>query len=109
MTELRCFFEGWPDVGPCDGRLIKAHLIKRQTLTREGYGRLIHDRRTWVPCCGGPQGNAGHHGRLDGGQLRIPREKLPKGFVDLMGELGLSWCVAKHYGESRSARLGARV
>jgi hypothetical protein len=92
---VTCFFAGWPGAGPCDGRLIKAHLIPRQLLRREypdgavqyvtaegrtwarwrhgnpfgeGYRtlkQLIDDERCWIPCCGGPMGPSGHHGQLD--------------------------------------------
>lgn len=30
-----CFFAGWPGAGPCDGALIRAHLVPRQLLRRE--------------------------------------------------------------------------
>jgi hypothetical protein len=56
--------------------------------------------------CGGPQGNAGHHGQMDHSRsLRIGIERLPTEFMDLMGELRLTWWVVKHYGRPRSARL----
>lgn len=32
---LVCFFRGWPGAGPCDGWLIRAHLVPRQLLKRE--------------------------------------------------------------------------
>ena len=88
MTD-RCFFEGWPGAGPCDGRLIRAHIVPRSLLKSSFYygvvledgawrklGRtedrydlehrslqdLVDDERSWVPCCGGMVGLAGHHG-----------------------------------------------
>lgn len=35
MSRPACFFKGWPGAGPCDGALIRAHLIPRQLLKRE--------------------------------------------------------------------------
>jgi hypothetical protein len=31
-----CWFKGLPDAGPCEGRLVKCHLVKQQVLKREG-------------------------------------------------------------------------
>jgi hypothetical protein len=105
---MTCFFVDWPDAGPCSGQLIRAHLVKRQVLRREGHQPAINDPRSWIPVCGGPQGNGGHHGMLDNSRtLRLTRDDLPEGFVELMGELDMLWYLDKHYGESRSARLGA--
>jgi hypothetical protein len=125
----RCFFADW-DVGPCDGQPIRAHLIAQQTLKREfphgavldyptwrPIGRtedrydlqhwplkvMLDDPRSWVPCCGGPTGIGGHHGQLDGLQLRIPLERLPEGFVAFCEELGLGWYVTRQYGEAARA------
>jgi hypothetical protein len=105
-----CFFAtGWPDAGPCDGRLIRAHLVRQQVLTREGHDAARFDPRSWIWCCGGPgYGNAGHHGMLDNGQLRIGIERLPEPFLELMRELSMTWFVVKHYGVPRSARLEQR-
>lgn len=98
-----CFFANWLGAGECDGWLIRAHLVKRQVLEREGHGALIDDPRTWVLCCGGPQGNGGHHGMLDNSRkLRIPREKLPTEFIELMEAIGMGWYLDKHFGEPRS-------
>jgi hypothetical protein len=120
-----CFFDGQ---GSCDGALIRAHLIPRQLLRREfphgalfddGRWRkatryedrydlphrnttdLINDTRTWVPCCGGPQGNAGHHGQLDGCKLRIERHQLPSAVEEFATELGLTWFIERQYPSER--------
>jgi hypothetical protein len=103
-TEPRCFFADW-DVGPCDGQLVRAHLVKRQALRRAGHAEAITDPRSFVWCCGGPQGNGGHHGKLDSGQLRVGIERLPLGFVELMRELSMTHYIVKFYGRPRSARL----
>jgi len=103
--EPRCFFADWEDTGPCNGQLVRAHLVKQQVLTREGHDEARFDPRSWIPVCGGPQGNAGHHGKLDGGQIRMGIERLPDGFLELMAELSMTWYVVKHYGTPRSARL----
>lgn len=101
MTDLRCFFHHWPGAGECDGQLIRAHLIPQQTLRREcgkGWRALADDARSWVPCCGGPTGIGGHHGRLDHSRtLRIPFDALPFGFVQFCEEIGLGWYVTRTY------------
>lgn len=110
---VTCFFKGWPGAGPCDGRLIAAHLIPKQLLRREvcsartsgssgrwpvtvdqraELARILWDPRVIVPCCGGPTGIGGHHGKLDAAAirpLRIPREKLPDGLEEYVEALDL--------------------
>lgn len=126
-----CFFKGWPGAGPCDGALIRAHLIPRQLLKREfPHGvffdderwvkaarcddryevphrpleALCRDPRGWVPCCGGPMGPGGHHGMLDVSRtLRVPRGRLPAGLEEFAAELGLSWWLDRTYGEREAA------
>jgi hypothetical protein len=126
-----CFFRGVPGAGPCDGALIRAHLVPRQLLKREfphgvvlddhGWRRLSRyedrydlehrtledlclDPRCWVPCCGGPMGNGGHHGMLDQSRtLRIPRVELPAVVESFARELGLSAWLDREYGEAASA------
>lgn len=86
-----------PDV-PCEGRLIRAHLIPRQLLRREGHRDAIEDPRTWVWACGGALGVGGHHGMLDySRQLRVPLERLPAGVVEIAAELGLTWWLEREY------------
>lgn len=45
-----CFFKGRPGAGPCDGALIRAHLIPRQLLKREfPHGASWQEREgRWV-------------------------------------------------------------
>jgi hypothetical protein len=111
----RCFLKDFSD-RPCDGRLVKAHLISRQFLRRELMDRTmlsmapradceravdakIADPRSWVWACGGPMGNAGHHGMLDASRtLRIPRDRLPAGLEEFAEELGLTWYLCREYG-----------
>jgi hypothetical protein len=49
-----CFFKGWPGAGPCDGALIRAHLLPRQLLKREfPQGVAFCDERgRWVDARG---------------------------------------------------------
>lgn len=88
---------------PCEGALIRAHLIPRQLLLRElaaeESAAAIEDRRSWVPACGGIMGNAGHHGMLDTARtLRVPRDDLPRGLEELAAEVGLTWWLEREYG-----------
>jgi hypothetical protein len=83
---------------PCDGQLVRCHLIPRQILRREGHADLIDDRRTWVPGCGGPTGIGGHHGELDSSRrLRIPIWDIPTETLLLAEEIGLGWWIEREY------------
>jgi hypothetical protein len=88
--------------GPCDGRLVRAHLIPKQLLRRE---RLFEwDPRVWVPVCGGPTGIGGHHGQLDHSRtLRIPREKLPAFVEQFADDNGIGWYLDREYGPKEMA------
>lgn len=98
----RCWLAALPDAGPCDGRLVRCHLISQQVLRREvgrGWRKVADDPRSWVWGCGGPTGVGGHHGRLDYSRsLRIPRELLPPAVEELGAELGLGWWLDRTYG-----------
>lgn len=84
---------------PCDGRLIRAHLIDKQVLKRfADSGRLIEDQRSFVLACGGPTGCSGHHGHFDySRRLRVPFSALPKGTIELAAEIGLDWWLERTY------------
>lgn len=83
--------------GPCDGRLVKAHLIPKQMLKRERIDPW--DSRVWVPMCGGPTGLGGHHGCLDHSRtIRIPRDALPVQLEVFAAEHGLTWWLEREYG-----------
>lgn len=83
---------------PCSGRLIKAHLIPRQLLKREGHARWIDHAATWVWACGGICGSTGHHGMMDASRtLKIPYENLPPGTIALAEVLGLSYWLHREY------------
>lgn len=85
--------------GHCSGRLVRAHLIKQQTIRREAPNADLWDPRCWVPVCGGPMGNGGHHGMLDHSRtLRIPREALPSSLEEFAAEHGLLWALDREYG-----------
>jgi hypothetical protein len=88
--------------GPCDGRLVKAHLIPKQLLRRE---RLpLWPDEVWVPMCGGISGIGGHHGQLDHSRkLRIPREALPAPTEAFAAEHNLSWYLDRTYGMREEA------
>jgi len=93
------------DMPPCSGRLIRCHLLPRQLILRsvpaEDSGMVIGDWRTWVPACGGPQGNGGHHGMLDTSRtIRLPYEALPPALVTYATELGLDWYLEREYRRS---------
>lgn len=84
---------------PCDGRLVRVHLIPRQLLKREGYGALVPDARTWVLGCGGPTGAQAHHGMFDVARtIKLPRTAIPRLLEVLAGELGLGWYLDREYG-----------
>lgn len=86
---------------PCTGRLIRAHLIPRQLLNREGHADLIDDPRTYVLACGGITGIGGHHGEFDQTRtLRVPRWALPPDTEALARDVGLSWYLDREYGKS---------
>lgn len=81
---------------PCDGRLIRAHLIPKQLLKREGLDH--EDPRTWVLACGGPMGNGGHHGLLDAGRrLRLPRSAIPPLLEAYAKSHNLLWWIDRTY------------
>ncbi len=89
---------------PCNGRLVRCHLLPRSLLRREfahlglDVQALVADPRSWVWGCGGIVGNAGCHGALDCSRtLRIPREALPPGLLDFAAELGLLWWIDREY------------
>lgn len=96
---------------PCDGRLIRAHLIPRQRivrevtkpLPREEAFQIIWDERAWAWACGGPMGNAGHHGAFDNRSLYVPRWALPAGVEAFAAEHGLVWSLDRDYGLARAA------
>jgi hypothetical protein len=83
---------------PCDGQLIRAHLIPRQLLKREGLDH--EDPRTWVLACGGPMGNAGHHGMLDQSRrIRLPRRAIPPLTEAFARAHDLTWFLDREYGQ----------
>lgn len=116
-----CFFADRPGAGPCDGALIRAHLIPKQRIGRERDAaraaerrgmltpaqrrlllrpemHLLWDPAVWVPMCGGPMGQGGHHGMLDGKQLRIARADLPPALEEFARRYGFEWSLEADYG-----------
>lgn len=101
-SEMGCFLARVPNAGPCDGRLIRAHLIPRSLLKRE-FGKtlgskLAEDPATWVWACGGITGCSGHHGAFDTARtLRVTRAMLPEAFLRFCANHGLDWYVERTY------------
>ena len=102
-----CWFAAIPGAGPCDGGLVRCHLIPKQLLARRfPYGFqeralivLQADPRSWVWGCGGPTGVGGHHGQLDHARrLKVPRALLPAGVEEMASELDLTWWLKREYG-----------
>ena len=90
---------------PCDGELVRVHLIPRQRLRKELDPALvswaIHWPATWVWGCGGPTGIGGHHGELDHSRtLRIPRAALPPLLEEFAETYGLTWWLDREYGST---------
>jgi hypothetical protein len=85
-------------MAPCDGRMVRVHLIPRRLIKRINAAKQW-DIRAWVLACGGIMGNAGHHGMLDHSRtLRIPRAAIPPATQQLADELGLGWWLDQEYG-----------
>lgn len=109
---------------PCDGRLVRCHLIPRQQLRAawrsvhhpvkgqrpevalppheplpfKSLRDLIDDPRTWVWGCGGPMGNGGHHGELDQSRtIRVPFADLPSPLLVVAEQLNLTWWLEREY------------
>lgn len=103
-----CWFaQNVPNAGPCDGSLIKAHLIPRQLmrreLTPEQYKEAQWDPRGWVWGCGGVTGLGGHHGRLDVARtLRIPFDRLSPDLLAFARDYGLEWWLLREYNAGRA-------
>jgi hypothetical protein len=99
---MKCWFASLPGAGPCDGRLVRCHLIPKQTIVREvrpGGVRASWDDRVWVWGCGGPTGLSGPHGMLDSSRtLRIPRARLPPSVESFAVDHGLGWWLDREYG-----------
>jgi hypothetical protein len=102
VPKRSCFFKGLPGAGPCDGRLVRCHLIRQQVLKRElnASPAILKDPRGYVWGCGGVTGCSGHHGALDTARtLRVPYARLPTAFIEWVEELGLGWWAAREYPE----------
>jgi len=115
-----CFLARFAPGVPCDGQLVRCHLISKQVLRREIWPRraelaetwglygcgpfprslqeLCELPATWVPGCGGLCGCDGHHGMLDRSRkLRIPFEDLPSETVRLAEWLDLMPWLEREY------------
>jgi hypothetical protein len=108
---------------PCDGALVKAHLIPKRLLkgvwkkvhhdryhtftelpfdfvrTYKSREKFIWDPAGWVWACGGIVGNAGHHGMLDSSRtLKVPRMELPPDTELFAANVGLAWYLDHEFG-----------
>ena len=104
-------FENGP-MPPCEGRLVKVHLLKQEVIKRELSAEvaklLLWDPRVWVWGCGGPMGISGHHGAFDTSKrLRIPRSAISADLEELCKQHDLVWWIDFTY--RRRARPGART
>jgi len=83
---------------PCDGSLVRVHLIPRQFLRRNHLPQL--DPRTYVYACGGMTGGpGGHHGLFDSSRrLRVRFEDLPIKVREFAAEHGIEWWLEREYG-----------
>jgi hypothetical protein len=105
-----CFFavfgymvDGSP-VPPCDGQLVKCHLIPKATLRRNRLGSHVWDSCVWVWGCGGPTGIAGHHGMFDHSRtLKLPRSAIPESTVLFAQQNHLVWFLDREYGWGKAA------
>lgn len=88
-------------VPPCEGRLVRCHLIDQQLLNKMGLE--TGDPDTYVLGCGGMTGLTGHHGMLDTSKrLRLRVEDLPAEVLDFAARHNLMPWLEKKYGEPRS-------
>jgi hypothetical protein len=103
MSEPECFFV---HLGGCEGRLVKAHLVPKQTIRRELRPRssswaveaAVNDPRCWRPMCGGPTGIGGHHGAYDAYQIRL--HAWPEDFLEFLREYDIEFLAEKYATES---------
>lgn len=66
--------------------------------------RLQKHPALWEPGCGGPMGNAGHHGAFDHYKLPVPRSAVSQRTLTFIHELGLSarWERDRRFSENGS-------
>jgi hypothetical protein len=91
----RCWF--W-QLGMCDGRIDRAHLLPKQRIKRlfrdrnpDALFAMIWDSRVWIPAC------RKHHTMLDSKRLTIAREELPLTLWEYAAEHDLTWMVDADY------------
>ena len=108
MKPNPCWLARLDNAGPCEGALVKCHLISKAQIKRtfpkgavridgqwerpvearflpEGFEpvrrtlrELQEDERAWVWGCGGLVGISGHHGRLDTAPHERTRLRIPR-------------------------------
>jgi hypothetical protein len=109
-----CFFavfgymvDGSP-VPPCDGGLVKCHLIPRQVLKANHLEHHVWNGCVWVWGCGGLTGIAGHHGMLDHSRtLKLPRSAIPAATETFACQHHLIWYLDREYGWQTEQAEGA--
>jgi hypothetical protein len=92
---------------PCDGLLVRVHLIPQQQIKAklgsvDKFERfdIVWDPAVWVWACGGLTGIGGHHGLFDHSRrLRLSRDVIPQR-TELFAEmLELVPWLDREYGE----------
>jgi hypothetical protein len=86
-------------VPPCDGPLVKCHLISQNVLRQNNLKHLKWAQPVWVWGCGGDTGVDGHHGMLDHARtLKIPRAAIPEATEWFAQQHHLVWWLEREYG-----------
>jgi hypothetical protein len=114
-TRPTCFFaaHAYTDspepMPPCEGPLVRCHLIPQQLLRRTPQYQAItlrpmrhwflYDERSWVWGCGGAMGIGGHHHMFDcSKRIRLARCSIPAGTEELAEALDLQWYLDRTFG-----------
>ena len=88
----------------CEGRLVKAHLIRGQVLFKElpaeVAAAVYWSDPGWVGAWGGlGWGNAGHHGAFDESKrIRVERAVIPRATEEFADRWVLTWWLDRTYG-----------
>ena len=83
---------------PCEGRLIRAHVISQQELRKRGLEKYTGDPSTYVLACGGLTGLTGHHGMFDmSKKLRVRFGELPQATLDFALNHNLTRYLERNY------------
>jgi len=95
------YMEKGDPMPPCEGRIVRCHLIDQQLLNK--LGLETGDPDTYVLGCGGLTGSTGHHGMLDySKKLRLRLDDIPEATLAFAARNNLVPWLEKKYGEPRS-------